>query len=107
MRYSVNQDDAGYSNWVNAGRHVRVLIDGMQRENVVTADEDARQALVHVLDANGCRIVDHATQTVKQEWICGTVVVLPFQEPAKQPASAPINQRPAGRVHPVGPDALY
>lgn len=76
MRYSCREDDAGFANFIKA-RPVRVLIDGVERGNVITADEDRRQALCTMRDERGRLVVDIEQRCIKTEWITGTVVVLP------------------------------
>lgn len=75
MRYSSDEQDEGFANWIKA-RPARVLIDGVERSNVITADEEKRRALCTVRDANGKMVVEDGR--IKTEWITGTVVVLPL-----------------------------
>lgn len=81
MRYSVDEADQGYRNYTKA-RPCRVLIDGVERKHVITADEDERKALVQVLDADGRPKLNDERTEVLTEWVYGAVCVLPAPHPA-------------------------
>lgn len=53
MRVSCNKDDPGYENFVRMGGRVRVLLDGIERNGVVTADEEKRMIIMHARDERG------------------------------------------------------
>lgn len=75
MRLSVDCKDPGYSPWAF---RARVFVNGIERNNVVTADEEQRMALCRVIDENGNTVRDAFTFEVRTEIISGDVaIVLP------------------------------
>jgi hypothetical protein len=52
VRISVNRDDPGYENFVSWQR-ARVFLDGVERNGVVTADEEARLIVMVARDEAG------------------------------------------------------
>jgi hypothetical protein len=53
MRVSANTDDPGYLNYVRMGGRVRVLLDGVERNGVITADEEKRMIVMVSRDESG------------------------------------------------------
>lgn len=76
MRYSVDQDDPGYANWKAIGT-ARCWIDGVERGNVITADEEKRVAVLAVLDDHGMPKLNAARTEVLTETVYGAVRVEP------------------------------
>jgi hypothetical protein len=65
MRISARRDDPGFAPWVNLAR-VRFWLAGVERTDVITADEERRWALCEARDERGHVIVDgDAVRTVE------------------------------------------
>lgn len=71
MRVSCDVDDEGYAPL--AVRHCKVFLDGVERCHVITADEEKRMAILHVLDEHGRPKVDRGE--IKRETFYGNVRV--------------------------------
>lgn len=70
-RYDVN--DPGYR-W-EVGRHLRVMLDGVEVSDVVAYDIAARTITRHAKDATGTVYIDHATERLAVETLVGAVTV--------------------------------
>lgn len=75
MRLSVDHTDPGYEGWLKyrSMGTVRVFLEGAELRYVFTADEDARQVVVPVLDAGGRMQLNPDRTDVLRETLYGHV----------------------------------
>jgi hypothetical protein len=67
MRVSCDKGDPGYENFVRMGGRVRVLLDGIERSGVITADEEKRMIIMHKRDERG-NFVLNGDELVTDVW---------------------------------------
>lgn len=72
MRTSVDADDPGYANWSKHPR-MRVFLDGIERNGVFTADEEARLIVMAVRDESGNLRLNADRTEVLRETLYGHV----------------------------------
>ena len=80
MRISIDIGDPGYENYLKH-RGARVFLDGAERSDVLTADEEKRYAICEVRDQAGWPVIDPATHKSKTYEFFGHVRV-ELAEPA-------------------------
>lgn len=71
MRLSTDPNDPAYTQGLCGG--IKVFLDGIERCNVVTADEEKRLVVVHPLDERGHLKVDWPAGEVVKETLHGHV----------------------------------
>lgn len=71
MRLSIDPNDPGYTKGLCGG--IKVFLDGIERCNVVTADEEKRLIVVHPLDERGRLQLDREKGEVVRETLHGDV----------------------------------
>ena len=84
-RMSTDKDDPGYAAWKSAranGQQIAVLLDGLERTDVITADETKREITRGVIDSSGRILVDHDKGEIVTETLHGEVVIVVSSPPA-------------------------
>jgi hypothetical protein len=71
MRLSADPTDPAWPGFHLGG--VRILLDGIERSDVVTADEEGRHIVRYVRDSAGRLIIDTSTREPMRETLYGTV----------------------------------
>lgn len=82
MRISVDLFDPGYANFRAWGHRARIFFQGSERNNIVTADEEGRFVIAHVLDANGAIKRDKNDQPMRETLFGDVCIKLPEDEAA-------------------------
>jgi len=72
MRISAESGDPGYSPMY---LHARVWFNGVERKDVVTADEEKGMVVVYVRHDNGELRLDHGARAMMTEILFGKVVI--------------------------------
>lgn len=72
-RVSVDQDDPGWSLFASL---FRVFVNGIERNHVITADEEQRIAICYVIDSRGNYCIDSQTRAFKRETLRGDVAIV-------------------------------
>lgn len=78
MRVSVDNDDAGYLTYGmlrGGGKEVRVFLNGIERDYVVTADEEQRLIVRMKTDERGMPIIDRTKEEIVHETLKGDVFI--------------------------------
>lgn len=74
MRISSNIDDPGYDAWMdNAGRVIRIFVNGDELQHCITADEEEGYVIRHARDEEGYFILDG--DYIRSEIIHGDVQI--------------------------------
>ena len=84
MRVSVDESDPGYVEWARH-RPLRVLVDGIERSGVVTADEEQRMAVILRRDEAGRFVLNADRSEVVRDVIYGDVAIVAIAKPAGPP----------------------
>lgn len=74
MRLSTDPTDPAYIG--GCPGKVRVLLDGIERTDVVTADEERRELVRYVRDSQGRLMVNLRSGEIQRETLYGAVVIL-------------------------------
>lgn len=74
MRLSTDPQDHGYIG--GCPGKARVLLDGIERADVVTADEERRELVRYVRDSAGRLVVNLRSGEIQRETLYGAVVIM-------------------------------
>ena len=80
MRISCIEGDPGYVEWAHR-LPVRVLIDGVERKGVLTADEGKRMAVILRQDESGSFVLNEDRTEVVRDIVYGDVAIIPIPKP--------------------------
>jgi hypothetical protein len=75
MRFSTDLFDPGYANFRAWGTRARIFFEGIERNHIITADEEQRYVIVHKLDSNGDVVRSEDGMSTLRETLRGDVCI--------------------------------